>query len=194
MREGPTLNIPRSITVLIDNREKDPLPMPAFIPWFLGRELKPHIIKITTKASKLGAGDYAIEGNHQFAIIERKGSLRELASNFLSADWPRFQKAIEKFVDATDHPILLVEGGYSDLTSYSGVSPQASRFQLPDPHCVLDILNRIVVRYNLQLTITGPTNTIAQRRMVGEFALRMLLNHTYETAEIEIEKELLEKS
>jgi len=162
------VKVPREITILIDSREQRPLLFPSTVEWHRVRGRKPHTIFVKTKRVALPAGDYVLEGYDE-AIIERKGSLRELASNLLSDDHRRAKAAFLKLVEATDHPYLLLDCDLGEL-----MTPSAN---VPDAKIVLDCLLDLTQGMGIRLLIVGGCKAAPARRRLGEFVIRLLLAH-----------------
>lgn len=121
------------------------------------------------------AGDYALEGSKECCIVERKGSLRELASNLLGDDWARSQDAFKRLVDSTAHPYLMVECSPTDLYT-------RSRW-VQEPERVMDALCDLIQKLGLRLILCGKVRSANQKRVVGELMLRLMMAHAYQQKE-----------
>lgn len=161
---------PRSVTVLIDNREKEPLTFPSTVDFHQTRGQKPSTIFVKTKKIRMPEGDYALLDHEDDAIIERKGSLRELSNNFMGDDRKRAIAAFQRLVEATEHPYLLIEESISGL-----LTPTPYVLQ---PQIILDDLLDFVQSRGIQLLFVGSCRASAARRHLGEFVVRLLLSHT----------------
>lgn len=63
---------------------------------------------------KLATGDYSIVGREHSLIIERKGSVAELAGNVYQA---RFERELERMMNFS-HPFVVAEFGLADVIRY----------------------------------------------------------------------------
>lgn len=120
-------------------------------------------------------GDYALKGYEECCIVERKGSIRELANNMLGDDWARSQDAFKRLADATSHPYLMVECTPADLRT-------RSRY-VQEPERIMDALAALIERLNLRLILCGRVSSAKQKKTVGELMLRLMLAHTYQQEE-----------
>lgn len=120
-------------------------------------------------------GDYTLKGYEECCIVERKGSIRELANNMLGDDWSRAQDAFKRLADVTSHPYLMVECTPVDLRT-------RSRY-VQEPERVMDALAALIERLNLRLILCGRVSSAKQKRTVGELMLRLMLAHAYQQKE-----------
>jgi len=160
------------LTILVDSREKKPLPFPEHLPSLrsdlpaLSRSSRTHRIK--TEKVTLVTGDYALKGYEVACLIERKGSLAEVAGNCLTADGRRkFTAAMDRLKEACFYPYLLLEGNLLDT-----MNPTKD---LPDPWNAIDALHRILLERNIGLILL-PNTSMSARRAVAEWAVRLLVN------------------
>jgi ERCC4-type nuclease len=130
---------------------------------------------VRSRAKVLPAGDYALEGYEDQCIVERKGSLRELANNMLSEDWERAQDAFKRLADATAHPYLMIECSAADLKT-------RSRW-VKEPERVVDALAALIEKLDFRLLLCGNVTSVQQKRTVGELMLRLMLAHAYQQEE-----------
>jgi ERCC4-type nuclease len=162
----------RDYTLIIDTREKKPLIFPANLR-VLSPNASPHLCKtnllrVHTKKEKLDTGDYLLRGYETVTMIERKGSLREVATNCLNQrDRKRFVACLERMKDACAEPILLLEG--TPLESLRKTK------HVLEPGAAIDALMRLLTEYGIKLLLL-PTASSAQRRATGEWAARLLIN------------------
>lgn len=175
--------VPRTITVLVDSREKKPLLFPESIEWHESRFGPPHRIHVRTVGATLKAGDYAIDGHEPTVLVERKCGLRELGTNFLSDDWARAQRAFERLAASTKTAYLLLDGSPADLWT-------------PRPHLnptqIFDALIETVVRLRLRLWYGGCARLPRTRRVLGEQVVRVMLAHILRREKGEIENVRIE--
>lgn len=160
----------REYTILTDTREQTPLSFPSHLP-LLDPNRQPQsrtslTVKLGGRTQKLDAGDYALEGYERVCLVERKGSIRELAKNCLTADRTRFIAALDRLRAACLHPYVLVEGTLTDMAQDPNV---------PDWWTALDSLQRLLLERNIGL-IFLPNKGAIQRRMIGEWVARLLVN------------------
>lgn len=119
----------------------------------------------------LDVGDYVLKGHETRCIIERKGSIQELAGNLFTKDWARAMSAFERLSNATANPYLLLECTPNDLA-------KPSRW-VENPEQIVDALASLLERFKLRLLLCGSVKTYDQKRTVGEFILRLMLAHAY---------------
>ena len=158
-------------TIIQDTREKKPLKFPANLK-VLDDKYPPHkqrvtTIRIHTLVEKLEAGDYLLQGHEGNTIIERKGSLREIAKNCLNEkDRVRFIKALVKLKNACDHPILMLEG--------TPLQMEKPCKNVPHPACAIDGLMRLIREYDIELILL-PGTTYSHRRACANWVARLLI-------------------
>lgn len=172
----------KSLVILADSREQDH----QHIIDFLTKK------KIQTKSKKLDFGDYSffLPKNEELCInrdiyfdkvivIERKGSLSELAGN-LTADRERFEKELIRKKDSKMH--LLIEGG-DWLKINQGM--YSSEYK---PQSFLATLYAYMARYNISIDFT--TKELAGQFIYSTFYyfLREYLNNYFELPHQEIEE------
>ena len=158
-------------TIIQDTREKKPLKFPANLK-VLDDKYPPHkqritTIRIHTLVEKLEAGDYLLQGYEGNTIIERKGSLCEIAKNCLNEkDRVRFIKALVKLKNACEHPILMLEG--------TPLQMEKPCKNVPNPACAVDGLMRLIREYDIELILL-PGKTYSHRRACANWVARLLI-------------------
>lgn len=156
----------RKWTILVDTREQTPLPIPANLtmqdPAWGGR-MKLSTVRVDTVRTKLDEGDYALEGHRGLVLVERKASLREVAGNCLGRDRDRFVSCLDRLRSACSHPTLMLE------------STTLRRGHEAREMAGLDSLQRLCLERGISLLIM-PVSTQPQRRLVGEWIARLLIN------------------
>jgi len=164
--------VQNELTILVDSREKKPLPFPEHLPSLrsdvpaLSRSSR--TFRLKTEKRTLVTGDYALKGYEVACLIERKGSLAEVAGNCLTADGRRkFTAAMDRLKDACFYPYLLLEGNLLDT-----LNPTKD---LPDPWNAIDSLHRILLERKVGLILL-PNTSMSARRAVAEWAARLLVN------------------
>lgn len=159
-------SLPKTITVEVDSREKFPLLFPATLRVWHDGALR--ILAVKTKRTKLDAGDYRIAGFPN-CIVERKGSVNELAGNFLNpADAIRQANAFDRLSCACIHPVLLVEETPTSFLRQSLTSPE-------DVERVVSILFEKVAQYGFQLIMMPKTTNPSSRRLAGAMVVQAML-------------------
>jgi ERCC4-type nuclease len=148
----------RSLTILVDSREQKPLLFPKTL------RIRGRAYAIEVKKQKLEEGDYALEGCSA-AVIERKGSIRELFQNLVTEDKRRMKKALDRLCKATPNPVLLLEGGVGDLMKDR---------EVPDCGAVLQLLMDECAERDIRLMFVGNCKYPTKRRQVGEMVIRLL--------------------
>jgi hypothetical protein len=124
------------------------------------------LIKVETKKLALPIGDYLLEGFEDARVVERKGSVPELASNFLAGDDRRRAKAaFSRLVKGCRKPTLLLDFQVTQLyTKYKG--PEGL---LPS------VFFREIEDLGVDLVFGGRCKVAASRRYLGLVVLHMLL-------------------
>jgi len=160
------------VVVTIDRNEKKPLRFPSTLRWFPTRASRGQTLLIRQERRVLPAGDYALKGHEERCIIERKGSLKELAQNVLSDDWRRAYAAFQRLSDATANPYLMLECTAAELRNQGPWVQQPER--------VVDALMALTEKLRFRLLLVGSVKDIKQKRTVGELMLRLMLAHTFQ--------------
>ena len=158
-------------TIIQDTREKKPLKFPANLKMLDDRypPVKQRMItvRLHTVVEKLDAGDYLLQGHEDKTIIERKGSLREIATNCLNEkDRVRFIKSLVKLKNACDHPVLMLEGTPLEM--------ERPGPNVPNPACATDALMRLMREYNIEFILL-PGKTYSHRRACANWVARLLI-------------------
>tara|TARA_B100001093_G_scaffold518394_1_gene603034 strand:- start:2416 stop:2958 length:543 start_codon:yes stop_codon:yes gene_type:complete len=162
----------REFVILQDTREKKPLLFPETIsmlddtkpPWFR-RSAR---IRLRVEKYPLKTGDYCLLGHEKTALIERKGSLREVAGYCLTKDGcRRFISQVDRLKDEAALPYLLLEGTPMDL-----LRPTT---HVEKPGLAMDSFQRILYEKNVPLILL-PAATTTARKAVGEWVARLLIN------------------
>lgn len=162
---------PNDLVILVDKREKNPLVFPSTM--LVSTGWTRHLFKVITKPQTLKTGDYAVEGFEDICLVERKGSMEELQSNFFGQrDSWRFRRCLERLRDSTKHPVLLF-----DIALASAF--RATEFS-KNPSDVLDAALRACIRYNVTPLWLTPPVAAAWASRTGEFVARMMWACIYE--------------
>ncbi len=130
---------------------------------------------VTTQKKTMPVGDYILEGFGDTCIIERKGSIGELANNLLGDDHKRAMAAFGRLADATSHPYLLLECTAAQLRT-------RSRW-VQEPERIVDALAALIEKFGFRLLLCGKCVDVVQKRTVGELVLRIMLAHAYQQEE-----------
>lgn len=165
----------RSVVILVDAREKRPLPIPEYLPvWDRvspPHQPRAHTVRITTRTTTLVTGDYALEGYLDACLVERKAHLTELAENLTTPDHARFIRSLERLRDSCRRPVLLLEG--DPLTLAAPIKAHGRRPPHP-PFLVRDLLLSTLLEYNVELMLL-PTSSASSRRAAGEWVAAKLI-------------------
>lgn len=161
----------RSYTIECDNREKVPLLFPDHIS--LLDDATPPTMRVSRTARiftvkrRLPTADYILQDAPHAAIVERKKNLVEIATNVL--DRKRRPLFVEQLLRMQEWPrrLLFIEG--------DPVSLFKPHHHLPDPHCAMDALQRLLMEHRVELLLF-PANTVPRRRQLGEYIARWLIN------------------
>jgi len=166
-------------TVIVDSREKRPLLFPSHL-IVLDPTVRPSpsavkTIRLATRVEKLGPehpevnrGDYYLEGYPDRVIIERKGSIDEIAMNmFRPHRRLRIIEEMKYLSGRCSTPIWLTYG-----------SPRALLTPTRETKCpgpAMDALIDLLLRHTIMLWIVNKPALIASRRATGELAARMMI-------------------
>jgi len=124
-------------------------------------------VRLHTVKDKLEAGDYLLQGHEDNTIIERKGSLREIAKNCLNEkDRIRFIKSLKKLQSACTHPVLMLEGTPLEM--------ERPCQNVPNPACAIDALMRLMREYKIEMILL-PGKTYTHRRACAIWVARLLI-------------------
>lgn len=150
----------RQIEIVIDSREKVPLLFPATLRVNdVGRVL-------ATSRSTLQTGDYSLAGSPTGCVVERKGSISEIASNLLSPDKARQLRAFDRLASCAC-PILVVEQAPSDFL-------RPSKY-VPDPAAALDALLSALLPRRIAFWPVGNCAAPTRRRLLGELLAHVMV-------------------
>lgn len=157
----------KKLVIEIDTREKRPLPFPSFL------RTPSETFAIQTIRVRLPEGDYRLKAYPDVCIIERKGSVEELAKNLLTWDNKRQGRAIAKLIAACSNPYLLIE---APVSSISMPPPHPERFAY-DPIYLVHALTTMIARTRLSVLWVGRTQSQSTRSRIGELVASLLLAH-----------------
>jgi len=160
------MKTPGKAVILIDDREKYPVLFPENLRYYEAGG-RPKLISIATRRSRMTEGDYALEADPFGCVIERKGSVRELAGNFLTADRGRALKAFHRLAAHTRTPILLLDFSISDFY-------REAQGQPPAGHVASEIL-RLATSLGLTVISAGPCRGSNIRRNLGAFLAHYMI-------------------
>jgi len=157
--------------IIQDTREKKPLRFPANLRVLDDKspahKQKMVTIRLHTVAQKLDTGDYLLQGHETDTIVERKGSLREVAMNCLNQqDRKRFIDCLKRLQDTCDHPILMLEG--------TPLSMERVAKGVREPGAACDGLIRLIREYKVELLLLPGTNH-SHRRACANWVARLLI-------------------
>jgi ERCC4-type nuclease len=162
----------REWRILQDHREKKPLLFPEHLvmldPAHLPHRGRTITVRLRVDRRDLKTGDYLLASAETRTIIERKGHLVEVATNCLTvAGRRRFVKCCQRLRDSCEHPVLLLEGTPLELRTQAR--------DLDHPEIAIDALQRLCREYRMELLML-PTSSTIHRRLMGEWAARLLIN------------------
>lgn len=156
--------------VQVDAREQRPLPIPHWLPILLPGDrtgTRTTTIELVSERVVLDAGDYRLAEAPHACIVERKGSLRELAGNCLTGDRERFRRALQRLRNDTPAPYVIVEGTPASLLRDRTVER---------PFVALDAALRTFAEFRIPV-LYHATATVGSHAALGEFVVRLLLAH-----------------
>jgi len=154
--------VKREYTILIDDREKTPLPFPPYI------LLHPNApIRIITRRSRLATGDYLLASHPAHGVIERKSGLDELTTNLTTSKRSTLLEAELVRMQGFLSPLFLIESSLSNL--------------VPSPNdTTLSHLTLLLLRHRIPLILT-PATTPAARAACAHFVADYLIRAAEET-------------
>lgn len=158
--------------VLIDDRERKPLPMPSNLVVVRGNGSLT-TVPVRYEKRRMATADYMLEG-HDDIVVERKNSIREVAENCFpgSRDRPRFVRSLRRLAEYR-RSLLLVEGSTMSLVG-PGVSDKE--------RVGLDHLFMLLAEHAPSTSfMVVQTGSLPQRRSAGEFLLRWLYANSIAT-------------
>lgn len=158
--------------IIVDNREKNPLPIPETLElWVPGSHplhARSQIVRCQTVSKEIPTGDYIHGLDPQGAVIERKASFGELYENLCTARGRhRFMGELERF-QAFRRPILLLEGDPQSLESF------LHRKCPGKPAIIRDLFFDAASAFGVW-TLMMPTRTMDQRRAAGRWVAALLI-------------------
>jgi len=169
----------RTITVVQDTREQRPLTFPEHLVTMASDQLgKPVTVRVQVVKQTLETGDYLLRGFETHTIIERKGSLDEIATNCLNrTDRARFTKCCVRLAGSCRDPWVFLEGCPTSLLGRDIVARSGALGGV-----AVDALLRLLDSHGIGLMLL-PCGTSNQRRAAGEWVLRKLLSGALATPE-----------
>lgn len=158
----------REYTVRIDTQEKRrKLRFPERLVCMDPRDhTRRRTVRLHVEEAPLATGDYLLKGYEGCTIIEKKGSIREVAHNTLTRDRARLIREFERLQAECSHPVLLLEGTATSLLTDSA--------DVPYPGPALDGLFRLTTQYGIDLMVV-PFSTASQRLALGTLVAHLLL-------------------
>ena len=130
------------------------------------QEKKMVTVELHTVRQKLPTGDYILSGQSETCIVERKGSVLEIAKNCLDkTDRARFVRELVRLKEETSHPVLVLEGSPAQL------------LDAREGSIAVDALIRLLHEYGVELLLL-PSGITKHRRALGEWVARLLINRT----------------
>lgn len=158
---------PKTLTILVDDREKDVTPFPKTFIWNDAYG-KGHLIKLKTKKKRLSAGDFQVEGYEHIVALERKKNSKELWQNLCTKDRGRFNEALQRMVGEVQVPLLFVQVSLSELTRPTEYCP--------DPILMVDRLICTCIREGVLVYFAPSPTSTTTATQAGEFIARLLWN------------------
>lgn len=161
---------PKTLLIEVDSREKrgHDLLFPAHLTYTWGGHIRS--VALETERKILQEGDYRCPRVGRALGFERKGSLRELNTNFLTADRDRARAAFIRFADAFDTPVVLAHVSYREFRP----NLRVGSLILPG-HRVWDSFVRLCLELGLHLWVVGACRTVGDRRQLGSMVARTFL-------------------
>lgn len=159
--------------ILIDDREKKPLPFPTYLPIWDPRSPPGSPRKITVRIIEekrtLTTGDYLLGSAPNACGIERKGSLDELRANLATKTGRRrFLDCMKRLTDTFQNPVLFLEGTPLELA-------RTVRGPHTDAEVTRDLLTATLSSYPKVSLLLLPCGTIPQRKAAAEWVASLLI-------------------
>ena len=160
----------KTLPIQIDTREKrgHELLFPAHLTYRWRGRIQS--VSVSTERLALTTGDYLCPGLPDLIGVERKGSLRELYTNFLTDDRDRARASFIRFANAFETPVILAHVSYRDFRP----NFRTGGLTLPG-HLVWDAFTRLCSELDIHLWMCGPCRSIGDRRQLGTLVARMFL-------------------
>lgn len=172
-------------TVVVDDRERKPLPIPSFLE--IHMPSSPHScnssdvkrVEIVKQVRQISTADYVLdqddpanvyvdEGCPHTVIVERKHTVQEMHRNLFGRKRRGlFESELDRMRSTWKRPILLYDSGLTSL-----FEPQNA---VDFPGAVVDAMIRLCYRYEVQFMPVHAVTT-AQRVAAGELVTRLLIN------------------
>lgn len=164
------MTLAKSYTIIVDTREKRPLPFPPFIVMkkAASKGEATTTVAIKTVREKLESGDYRARGtrDYYYCGVETKRGLGEMYQNLFTDDRPRFLRSLEALSWEYTTSIVLIENTLSQL-----LKPTKD---YPEPFVILDEMMRVCNKQGVHLLLAPAS----KRLLTGEFVARLLINAT----------------
>jgi len=163
----------RKLTLLQDKQEKVPLLFPANLTFRLAANCSLSFEVVMRKANlRPWGGDYMLLDGP--TVVERKGSVNEVATNLLTADRARQLASFDTLAANCKYPVLLMENSPTEFRPKMRVQRGPRRVIL-DAREAWDALLLAMRTRGIQLLVLGPARTPVQRRNLGDRVLRLLV-------------------
>lgn len=163
--------MPLGIVIEVDDHEKEPLLFPETLIWSPGRG-KRVLVRTVVEVSRMLAGDYRLKGAPRGCVIERKAGPEEIATNLLTKDRTRFDKAWDRFIGGCEYPVLLMDCSLSQFGSPR--LPKTCKISPAD--IAREFWELVLGERGPRLVIwAGNTASVVTRRNVGEQLIRLML-------------------
>lgn len=155
-------------TILVDQREKQPLPFPShLVVWNWTTDPltpSPTTVRLQTKTVLLETGDYLLEASPHTCVVERKKHLDELAGNLTTRDGLRRFRAELERMQSFSQRILFLEGDPLSLNRVRDCNAAVIR----------DLLYTTLRLYNVELMML-PCSTATARTAAAEWIASRLI-------------------
>ena len=135
-RKSKPKSKPRIITILVDDRERNP--------WTINHP------DFRFEKQRLKVGDYTIKGFEDRVAIEKKSGIIELITNLSGKDRPRFKRFLEKL---SKYPIkcIVIEDSLSHIDGAFRACPKTHL----EPASIYYWLSVITIKYQIPVLFIG---------------------------------------
>ncbi|MEK7384078.1 MAG: ERCC4 domain-containing protein [Elusimicrobiota bacterium] len=153
--------------VLVDSREQYPLLFPSALRLWPDRSVENKLVPVKVRVTALKYGDYCLARWPDRMVVERKGSLNELAKNLLTDDYGRFISALRRLCENCRFPYILLDASPTELWTPTQ--------HCDDPQRAWDALAQVMQMFQVGLLWAGQAKKAGARRILGEQLLRLML-------------------
>jgi len=169
----------RHVVVEVDDREKKPILFPKQLLWS-PQPGHQELIEVQVRDARLRYGDYRLARYPRACVIERKGSVAELAQNLLTKrDRQRFRNAWVRFVTSCLCPVLVVDDAIQKLDEVPPSLSQAAIYyegRITGSEIARAFWDLVLANPPALTLWTGRSQSLVSRRRLGAQLIRLMLS------------------